>query len=1430
MNTPVCFVPRWRIRALVGFAVAASCAQFATAADLGPDSPSEGSVFIASAEGISVFNRNGTMPFGHFVTSLQDGKPGPVEYDDMVYDGWILDSGNYLCSSHRYVRELSPDGTTVWEFRLDKPSELKTCVPLPNGDVMTVDAERMELVQLTDKGKREARRIPVPTAKEATPHNRYNLLRRTAAGTFLLALRHEKAFIEVDETGKELWRHPVPDLPVVAERLDNGNTLMTWSGGILEVAPNHDVVWELKKEDIADFPVTIFGGFHRFPNGNTLIANSDWHYKEAGENRVQMFEITPDKKVVWKLTTDDFAAKKPGSLEPSTGLVEHRIIGIQWLENQTPSPEKIAAVDGDFFTTHVQPVLAQRCYECHSHANKIKGGLALDSRSGLEKGGEGGAIFVAGDPAKSRIIKAIEYGDADFQMPPKQKLSDAEIAVLVEWVKLGAQVPESHGAVAATANAAGKDWDAIYRERLTWWSLQPIAMTSPPTTKDTAWPRNDIDRFVLAGLEAKGLAPVAQADRRVLARRLSFALTGLPPKPEDVERFVADTSPDAYDKLVQFYLDSPHFGEQWARHWMDVVHYSDTHGYEWDTPAKNAWMYRDYLIRAFNADVPFKQQIVEQIAGDLIEPRIDPATGLNECIIAPTAMRLGERRHGDNADAEGVTQEAMTNIIDTLSKGFLATTVACAQCHDHKLDAVAQRDYFGLAGVFMSSRWISRTADMADPNLATIAELKAIKDSVRDEISETWQDAQQVLNGKIAATTIAEDAKPVDPKAKPKPPAEPAFPDSMLAIWRRVNDAAAKGETVEAAWTKLAQEFKTERDRRVAENAANLRLVADFTQQEMPEGWQVDGFGMKYGLVDNGEIVVADEGDAVVAHVLPAGRWTNVWSARIAGALRGPLVKQDPAPTLSVGYAAGRHAAESTIVDNCFHSERMKFLNQPTHGWLTLATGNLPALAGGSDKVQRRVYLEFVTKALNNYFPPRTAYGGLKEADESDPRSWFGVTRVYEHAAGKPPLDELGRFESLFAGPAPTKRDELAARLSGTTMAAIEHWSTSSCDSNDVELINEALSAKWLPNEALSSPALALLVARYRETERKLVPDRVVGSVADWNDGKDEPIGVRGSYTVFAESAPRGNISFLGGPVQRAREESSGRLELARSIASDDNPLTARVFVNRVWYHLYGAGIVRTVDDFGHLGEAPSHPELLDWLAQRFIEDGWSLKKLITVMVTSATWQQSSIANEAAVTADPENRLWHHMPMRRLQAESIRDSMLAVSGRLDETLYGPPIEPFRAAADPAKRLAIGPLDGNGRRSIYTEMTLMEPPRFLALFNQPIPKLTTGKRDTTNVPDQALALLNDPFVIAMAKQWSEQALDDDVATPEIRISRMFESALARPPQPDETQRLTEFAESCARLRGASPAALMSCQPVWQDVAHAIFNLKEFIYVP
>jgi hypothetical protein len=1066
----------------------------------------------------------------------------------------------------------------------------------------------------------------------------------------------------------------------------------------------------------------------------------------------------------------------------------------------------ITAEDAAFFTDRVLPILQARCFECHSHDREINGGLALDVKSGWQEGGQSGTAVIPGQPDESLLIAAVRHTKPDYEMPPDgDRLPADEIATLVEWVSRGAADPRT-----VTASDA---WAKVYSERLTWWSLQPLTQQPPPTVRDEAWPRTDLDRFILGQLEAAGLEPAPEAAPHTLARRLALVLTGLPPEPAVAAAFAADPSPAAYERLVESLLASPHFGEHQARHWMDVVHYADTHGYEWDTPAKHAWMYRDYLVRAFNADLPFDRLVAEQIAGDLVEPRIDPDTGLNESIIGPMALRMGERRHGDSAAIDNVTEENVFDMIDTTTKAFLASTVGCARCHDHKLDAIAQADYYRLAGVFLSTRWSVRSADAADPNLATVAELRSIKPRLVRALADRWRADRAGLLERLGRVAVD--------------PSELAFPESLAALLR-----------LPAAAVPSAGAFQVERDRRRSHNAEHLKVSADFSVADPAAqgGWRWEGFGMRHGLVGHGEVVVPTEGDAAVLHLLPAGRWSHALSMRLAGAVRSPELFARPPRHFAVGYGGGRRASHAVLVDRAFHSERLAYADQEPGTWLAVTAGDFRRLTGPPDTRPRRVSLELVTKALDNYFPPRTNYGGITQAEEQDPRSWFGVTRVVEHLPGREPLAEIGGLAPVFAaGGLPAgeaARTTLIERVAERVLAAVERWAAGRCDADDVEVINEALRERWLPATALDDPAVAGAVAAYRAAEKRLVPDRTIGSMEEWPEGQDARIAIRGEATALGDAVPRGTIRFLADTLEhpdRPAATASGRLELARSIADPRNPLTARVYVNRVWLHLFGEGLVRTPDDFGHLGEPPVHGPLLDHLASRFVEEGWSTKKLVGEIVRSATWRQAGAARPANVAVDPDNRLWHHHPRRRLEAEPLRDAMLAVSGRLDRTIGGPPIDPHRAQEDPAKRLVSGPVDGRGRRSLYIKMTLMEPPRFLAVFNQPIPKVTVGKRDRTTVPEQALAMLNDPFVLAMAEAWAARMAAAPPESLPAGVAAMLAAALACEPGPTEVERLVAVAERCGACRGVAADAQAASHAVWQDVAHAIFMLPEFSHV-
>ncbi|MBX3420431.1 MAG: PSD1 domain-containing protein [Pirellulaceae bacterium] len=1075
----------------------------------------------------------------------------------------------------------------------------------------------------------------------------------------------------------------------------------------------------------------------------------------------------------------------------------------------------LLADEVEFFERKIRPALIEHCYSCHSdQASKVKGGLRLDLKSGWQQGGESGqAVIVPGKPEQSLLIQAVRHEGNVSPMPPDQsQLPDAIIADLTTWIQQGAHDPR-HGEITDQGRLA--TWEDVFRQRVQWWSLQPLVSTQVPKVTDTSdterhantlnWPRTPVDSFILDKLREQSLQPVGEADRYALVRRLSFALTGLPPDAALVQQFFSDDSPQAYQRLVDRLLDSPHFGERWARHWMDVVHYADTHGYEWDVPAKNAWRFRDYLIRAFNDDLPYRDLVIEQIAGDLIAPRVDTLSGVNQALIGPMMLRLGERRHGDNAAAEGVTQEAVANMIDTLGKAFLGTTLACAQCHDHKLDAVEQRDYYSLAGMLMSTRYSARPINTSDDNLATIEQLRDIKEQLRAELAGRWLEATapeqlEAFRGQLQAAKCSSTSE--------------TLPASIAEFWQR---STASAITIE--------QFFQERQRRIVANQGRLKLVADFSRAGDVAGWRWEGWGMRHGLVADGELVVADQGDQALLHVLPAGRFSHVWSQRLAGSLQSPQLDTTKPFTLSLEMIAGKFSSLSFIIDRALNSERLQFPQLPIAQWKTLTAGNFDTLEGSIDNVPRRVYLELATKSLNNYFPPRVGYGGLIEEEIHDERSWFGVSRVYEHPAGHPPEDELARFVPLFQEF--SQEADWSVRLASLLRAAIERWQQRQCSSADVELLNDALHSKLLPNDIPSGSEVERLVNAYRTIERRIEPDKTVGSAADWPEGSDDRLAVRGDYTALSDVVPRGRLRFLPEP-QSPDSSASGRLAWAELITDDANPLLARVYVNRVWHYLFGTGLVRTPDDFGHLGELPSHPELLDYLAQEFIANGWSTKRLIRLLVTSAVWRQSSVPVSRSLVVDPENRWWHHYPMRRLEAEAIRDSLLAVSGRLDPMQYGAPVHPFRTAEDKMKRLFQGPVDGLGRRSIYLEMTLMEPPRFLALFNQPIPKFTVGRRDVSNVPDQALALLNDPFVLEMARCWSQHLMNDKATSAVQRAANMLQTALWRSVSPDEVGAVVQLVRRSADLRATSSDILLQSD-AWQDAAHAIFNLKEFVYL-
>jgi hypothetical protein len=891
------------------------------------------------------------------------------------------------------------------------------------------------------------------------------------------------------------------------------------------------------------------------------------------------------------------------------------------------------SVNEEFFERKVRPILVDRCLECHGK-DKQKGGLRLDARESMLKGGDNGPAVAPGDAGKSLLVQFIRY-DGDIKMPPKGKLADEEIAVLTKWVAGGAPWPAGTGVVQVGPR---KSFDAEARARALW-SFQPVRRPPVPEIANLkSQISNPIDAFLLQKLKEKGLSFAPPAGKRALLRRVSFDLIGLPPTPEEIEAFLNDRSPNAYEKVVDRLLASPHYGERWGRHWLDLVRYAETHGHEFDYEIPGAWRYRDYAVRAFNADVPYDQFLTEHIAGDLLpKSRIDSATGTNESLTATAFWWLGEAKHSP-VDSRAEYADRIDNQIDVFGKAVLGLTLACARCHDHKFDPISTRDYYALFGVLASSRY--SLADISDPApiVKALAEINPTATSIPDSIASLPEDA---------------------------------------SVFERFGNG----------W----------RDR-----------------------WDASGLAFR------------PETGGGFPH---SGRE----SEKLTGALRSPTFVIDR-PYLAV-RVAGRGGQARIILNG------LQLIKNPIYGGLAQSVNH------GEDW-HWVVFDLKMWKGQPAYFELLDNGGGWAAISGA----WFAET---------PPSNRGGDGETGRGGEKERK---------------------------------------------------------IRESGRRIPEPKLAPTMCDGN-GRNERIFIRGNHKTLGAEAPRAFLEVFGaGPFQ---SKGSGRLELAKAISDPDNPLTARVLVNRLWKHHFGVGIVSSPDDFGNQGQPPTHAELLDWLASEFMDGGWSIKKMHRLLVLSVAYRQSSRATlkqaAKAVTIDPQNRLLHRQNVRRLEAEAIRDAMLAVSGRLDRSIGGPSVLPHLTEHQVGRgRPSSGPLDGNGRRSIYLQVRRNFLNPMFSAFDYPTPFTTMGKRSVSNVPAQALVMLNNPFVLQQAEQWAKRTLAGPDRTSVERVQSMYLEAFCRPADREEIGLALAFLGAAAEEHGNDGK-------VWADFAHVLFNAKEFIFV-
>jgi hypothetical protein len=842
--------------------------------------------------------------------------------------------------------------------------------------------------------------------------------------------------------------------------------------------------------------------------------------------------------------------------------------------------EPPAPADPRFFTTRVLPILETRCFECHSHSGMIEAGLALDSRSGWEQGGDSGPAVVPGNPAESLLLRAVRHADAVPAMPPTGRLPAEEIETLVAWVTAGATDPRDPAA--GTAPAPGRPAIDIAAGR-SHWAFQPVADPVPPGVADEAWPLDDIDRFILARLEAEGVRPVADAARHTWLRRVSFDLTGLPPSPAEIAAFVADGAPDAHSRVVDRLLASRAFGERWGRQWLDLTGYADQMGTSNDVFAEHAWRYRDWVIDAFNADKPYDAFVREQIAGDLL-----PASGPEERAARITAT--GFLVLGDveivAVDKHKLDLDLVDQQVTKVGTAFLGMTLGCVRCHDHKFDPIASEDYYGIAGTFRSTRSVHKIP---------------------------------------------------------------------VGVWSKVNEV----ELPESERQRAARLLRGE------EHAARLAALKQDRER----------------LEDR----------------------------------RRTLGKR-------IERAAAREAA-------------------------------------------------------------RVAAGATAEDEAGDDKDSAFLTKEQERLAREiRRLDEAIVHAGFFA-PAPPR----------------------ACAVRDAE-----------------SPA-------------------------------DMPIHVRGNPRAPGAVVPRGVLRvacWTDPPAMPAA--ASGRRELAEWIAAPQNPLTPRVAVNRIWQRLFGAGIVRSVDYFGTRGDLPTHPELLDRLAGDFVRDGWSVKRLVRRLALSHTYRLSSAPDATAAAHDPDDRLLWRMPRRRLDAESIRDAVLAVSGRLVDSDGGPalPLEmPENAGGltdmvnPPSFRFRRFRPDQEFVRTVYLPVIRSAPQpgpaRLREVFDFTLPATFAGMRSQTVVPTQALFLLNDPSMKARAADLARLVTtgNPDRAA---RLEALWLRCLGRPISAAEAADATAFLD--AVLLDAVTAATAPGEPAaardpaersatdgaaWAELCHALLASNEFL---
>lgn len=1074
------------------------------------------------------------------------------------------------------------------------------------------------------------------------------------------------------------------------------------------------------------------------------------------------------------------------------------------------SADEFSAEDLEFFEKQVRPVLVERCHQCHGEKTQ-KGGLRLDSREAVLKGGDTGSAVVPGNVDESLLVNAINYDPDGYQMPPTGKLSADEIAALTDWVRRKAPWP------AQAANATARPAEFNLRERAGHWSFQPIRAVTPPDSRIANQALQPIDSFLFARLEADGLTPAPPADRPVLIRRLSLELTGLPPTVEELEAFQADESPDAYERLSDRLFASPHCGERWARHWMDLVRFAETYGHEFDFEIRYPRPYRDYLIRAFNGDVPYDQLVREHVAGDLLpQQRRDPTTGNLDSVIGTAFWWFGQGKHSP-VDIRAEECDTVDNQLDVFGKTFLGLTIACARCHDHKFDPITQRDYYALAGYLQSSR--QAYADINPPEITRnlMERINQLDQGHRSDAVLSALDQLQRFAGRLSDLLLSRGD----------------FQQEYLAgFQKRLKDVAAKDARhplyLWAHWSadpgRLIEYQQALRQRLDQPSPAVAEIGLHSPSRSVGERdvlteWWWEGFLQADRPADKLCWVLSSDAARPVRSTVAPQTWihTGTVSPRLQGTIRTPTFTIEK-PFIDIlayrrGGSAGPLRGDYKAGQIHLVIDGFQIIKSPLWGHLTV-------------HVAQRDSAAWYRIDAGNFLGSR-AYLELEDHDDGE----LIVEQIGFHDGSMPvqPYNELIGQACLTAEVQSSESLAMAyQKACERLIAALRNEEMYGVPAVEPPLLSDAADLiNWMLSESSLAaslpaplPSIAEFMTRRGELEAAIpAPRRTLAMTA--GTPENEHLLIRGNHRKPGPEVPRRFLEVFGS----APERHADRLAMAETLVNGQNPLPPRVIVNRLWQHLFGRGLVPTPDDFGRMGQPPSHPELLDWVAAELIRGGWSLKHVQRKLVTSYSFRMSSQAADAvAEQRDPQNVLLHRAHIQRLEAEGVRDSLLLISGRLDDRMYGDsmPVHLTEFMEGRGRPGASGPLDGDGRRSLYINVRRnFLTPLFLA-FDFPTPFTTMGRRSTSNVPAQALTLMNNPFVVQQAERWVHQA--EARTNPRDRIQALYQAAFSRSATPEEVQAAEEFLAAQGSEYGS-----VNDPRAWTDLAHVLLNTKEFVFV-